>query len=103
MDAPTDLHASKSSHMSLPVASGLEFHLKHNEVGCEDCQVGHKHTIEVPAIVTSREGDATRFLQQGAIRVGPEHEEMTKEAAEKMPLDQLKKKIGTVKPGEEYK
>lgn len=96
-----DLHTSKASHMSLPVDTGLEFHLKKSDVG-HDCKPGDKYMIEVPSIVTSIDGDAVRFLQRGAIEVSPEGEEQ-KEEMQKMPLGRLRDKIGTVKPGEEYK
>jgi len=95
-----DLHTQKASHMSVPVDTGLEFHLKKSDVG-HDCKVGDKYMIEVPAIVTSIDGDAIRFLQHGTLEVEPQADE--EKEMQEMPLDQLKKKIGTVKPGEEYK
>ena len=92
--------------MSVPVDTGLEFHLKKSDVEHE-CKPGDMYMIEVPCIVTSTEGDAVRFLQKGSIKVDPMEEEMNDENMKKMPLKNLRDKLGTVddeeKPvGKEY-
>lgn len=94
-----DLHTSKASHMSVPVTSGMEIHLRKDEVPY-DCKVGEHYMIHIPMVVTSVTGDSKRFKQEGKVTAKPVDDEH--EGDKKMPLDQLRKKIGTVKPGEEY-
>jgi hypothetical protein len=75
-----DLHSGKDSHMSLPVAHDMEFHLRKEDVGHE-CEVGEKYVIVVPVEVVSKDEDMTRFKQMGPIKVGAviKAEEMSKD------------------------
>lgn len=67
-DAGGDLHVRKDSHMALPVTSGLELHLKREDVGME-CKPNKTYTISIPMICTSSDEDSSRFRQLGNLEV----------------------------------
>lgn len=100
---PQDLHAAKASHLSVPVDSGVELHLKHSDIKIK-CEQGRQYWIKVPVIMTSDEGDATRFLQHGTMQVETRNQPDpdTDREAKTIPLDKLRNRIGVVKPREEY-
>lgn len=64
-----DLHSGKDSHMSLPVAHDMEFHLRNADCGM-DCEPGEDYIITVPVEVASKDEDMTRFRQTSPIKVG---------------------------------
>ncbi len=67
MPDPTDLHQHKDSHLSLPVAANLEFHLR-NEALTSKCKEGEHYFIVVPCVCTSYDDETTRFKQEGSLK-----------------------------------
>lgn len=64
-----DLHAAKASHMSVPVMSELEFHLRKEDIPDHKCKVGDTYAVIIPTRCTSDDGDDYRFKQIGTLRI----------------------------------
>lgn len=65
----TDLHKSKTSHMSVPITKGLEFHLDRKDSPKGKLRIGDKTEGRVPMEVTSIDKGHTRYKQVSKLKM----------------------------------
>lgn len=78
-----DLHIAKASHMSVPIASGVELHLNPRDAQ-RDAVEGQVYDIVIPMVLTSKDEGGYRFKQSGMVEMRDRNPEAAGNAEQKV-------------------